>query len=87
MDLPMLAHAMVIAGARTAMQLDIHRGNCSYTTWTTNGLHGMLEPRQLLPTMPTSPHRYFTADRRDFFYITLAGVEPTNQRLAYSLGW
>ena len=68
MNLPTLARALTLAGATTAMELDMHSGNSGYAIWpTTQSQRG---PHRLLETMPGSAYRYMVPDRRDFFYAT-----------------
>ena len=70
MNLPALARALSIAGATRAMELDMHRGNSGYAIWSTS--QHQLGPHRLLESMPVSAYRYLVADRRDFFYATIA---------------
>ena len=64
-----LASALLNAGAVTAMELDIHNGLQSFSTWEP-GSHGTLAPARLLPTMTRPADRYLKPDQRDFFYLT-----------------
>lgn len=76
LNLATLANALAEAGAVRGMQLDMHTGMSLFTSWTTN-TNGNLGPTKLLSTMNSPETRYLTADRRDFFYLTLAGVPDT----------
>ena len=64
-----LATALLDAGAVTAMELDIHNGLQSFSTWEPGG-RGALVPTRLLPTMTAPADRYLKPDQRDFFYLT-----------------
>lgn len=64
-----LASALLDAGAVTGMELDIHNGMQSFSTWEP-GTHATLTPTRLLPTMTPPADRYLKPDQRDFFYVT-----------------
>lgn len=69
MNLTTLAAAMVDAGIVRGMQLDIHSGMASFSSWRpVSG--GESVPRKLLPGMTRSAYRYLVADQRDFIYLT-----------------
>jgi len=63
-----LAHALIDAGAVTAMELDIHRGMVTFNLFThdSQGVVG----HKLLPDMTRSADRYLTTDWRDFVMVT-----------------
>jgi hypothetical protein len=69
MNLTTLAQAMVDAGVVRGMQLDIHSGMASFSSWRPGG-GGSSTPRKLLPGMTRSAYRYLVADQRDFLYLT-----------------
>jgi hypothetical protein len=71
MNLTTLAGAMVDAGIVRGMQLDIHSGMASFSSWRPDaGGGGSSTPRKLLPGMSRSAYRYLVADQRDFLYLT-----------------
>lgn len=69
MNLTTLATAMVDAGIVRGMQLDIHTGMASFSSWQANS-GGQSLPSKLLPGMTRSAYRYLIADQRDFIYLT-----------------
>jgi hypothetical protein len=70
MNLTTLARAMVDAGVVRGMQLDIHSGMASFSSWQPDGSGGSGIPHKLLPGMSRSAYRYLVADQRDFLYLT-----------------
>jgi hypothetical protein len=70
LTLPMLARAMGDAGIVRGMQLDIHPGMASFSSWEPAGGRSKVRPTKLLPTMPRPASRYLVPDQRDFFYVT-----------------
>jgi hypothetical protein len=70
MNLTTLARAMVDAGIVRGMQLDIHTGMASFSSWQPGKGGGQSVPRKLLPGMRRSAYRYLVADQRDFIYLT-----------------
>jgi len=67
-----LAHAMVAAGVRRGMELDIHPGMVTFNTFhPAPGGPFRLAAAKLLPDMPQPATRYLTPDQRDFFAVTL----------------
>jgi hypothetical protein len=70
LELATLAAAMADAGVVRGMQLDIHTGMASFSSWRPAAGGATTEPTKLLPGMPRPAHRYLTADQRDFFYVT-----------------
>ncbi len=71
MDLVHLADAMVRAGAVRAMELDMHRGMVSFSSWQAGDGPDGVAPTKLLPDMPRQADRYLAPDQRDFFYLTV----------------
>jgi hypothetical protein len=70
MNLATLATAMVDAGIVRGMQLDIHPGMDSFSSWRpAAGATSM--PTKLLPAMTRPADRYLVPDQRDFFYLTV----------------
>jgi hypothetical protein len=76
LDLTALAAALVDAGATTGMQLDVHRAEQSFTTWTTEASGRTRAPHKLMTTMGGPIDRYLSPDAYDFFYFTLRPVPP-----------
>jgi hypothetical protein len=67
-----LAHAMVAAGVQRGMELDIHPGMVTFTSFRSApaapfGVVGT----KLLPDMPGPVSRYLNPDQRDFLAVTL----------------
>jgi hypothetical protein len=67
-----LARAMAAAGIQRGMELDIHSGTNSFSTFspapaTSLGAVGT----KLLPGMSRPADRYLVPDQRDFFAVTL----------------
>jgi hypothetical protein len=50
------------------MQLDIHTGMASFSSWLPAA--GSAAPTKLLPAMSRSANRYLVPDQRDFLYLT-----------------
>ncbi|PRY10748.1 hypothetical protein [Kineococcus rhizosphaerae] len=71
MDLVHLADALVRAGAVRAMELDMHRGMVSFSSWRAAPGSSSVTPTKLLPDMPREADRYVAPDQRDFFYLTV----------------
>ena len=69
MNLHIIADALVGAGAIRGMELDIHGGLQSFSSWRPSR-GGSVRPTKLLPSMTRSARRYLKPDQRDFFYIT-----------------
>jgi hypothetical protein len=69
LTLQTLGDAMVDAGIQRGMELDIHHGKASFSSWAPAG-HSMT-PTKLLPAMRGPADRYLSVDQRDFFYLTL----------------
>ena len=69
MNLTTLAAAMVDTGIVRGMQLDIHPGMVSFSSWLPRS-GGTSVPAKLLPAMPRPADRYLVPDQRDFFYLT-----------------
>jgi hypothetical protein len=69
MNLQTLATAMADCGVVRGMELDMHRGMVSFSSWQPAG--GRMRPTKLLPTMTRPADRYLAPDQRDFFYLTL----------------
>lgn len=74
MTLPVLADALVQAGAVRGMQLDVHHPFPFLAVWT-HARGGDLATK-LLPSMGWSPYRFLVPDQRDFFYLTTAAGAP-----------
>ncbi|MBU2668001.1 phosphodiester glycosidase family protein [Actinoplanes bogorensis] len=72
MNLTALATAMADAGVVRGMQLDIHTGMASFSSWKPVG--GTSTPTKLLPEMTRAADRYLVPDQRDFLYLTAAGA-------------
>jgi hypothetical protein len=70
LTLPTLAIALADAGVVRAMELDIHSALVSFASWT-RSLSGQVTPTKLLPGMERTAGLYLTADKSDFFYLTL----------------
>ena len=70
MNLTTVARAMADAGIVRGMQLDIHSGMASFSSWQPGTGGGQSVPRKLLPGMSRSAYRYLVADQRDFIYLT-----------------
>jgi hypothetical protein len=70
MNLATLAAALADAGAVRGMQLDIHTGMASFSSWRPDPGGASATPAKLLPGMTRSAHRYLVSDQRDFFYVT-----------------
>ncbi|MGH3631842.1 MAG: hypothetical protein ACRDRL_30935, partial [Sciscionella sp.] len=72
-----LAQAMVEAGIRRGMELDIHPGMVTFNTFhpAPGGPFG-LAAAKLLPDMPQPATRYLNPDQRDFFAVTVRGAAP-----------
>lgn len=71
LDLVHLADALVIAGAVRGMELDMHQGMVSFSSWMPVAGSGTPQPTKLLPDMTRQADRYLAADQRDFFYLTV----------------
>jgi hypothetical protein len=67
LTLGVLADALIAAGARVAMELDIHRGMVSFNLFTHDP---DLSGHKLLPNMTRSADRYLSTDWRDFIMVT-----------------
>jgi len=76
LNLTTLAAALVDAGATTGMELDVHRGQQSFTAWTTDPSGRTRGPHKLMTTMGGPIDRYVSPDARDFFYFTLRTGPP-----------
>jgi hypothetical protein len=70
MNLATLAAALADAGIVRGMQLDIHTGMASFSSWKRGTGGGPSVPTKLLPAMTRSADRYLMSDQRDFFYLT-----------------
>jgi len=70
LDLVHLADALVDAGAVQGMELDMHRGMVSFSSWAPGDPVTGPAPTKLLPDMTRPAARYLVADQRDFFYLT-----------------
>jgi hypothetical protein len=70
MNLTTLATAMADAGIVRGMQLDIHPGMDSFSSWRPAAGATSL-PTKLLPAMTRPADRYLVPDQRDFFYLTV----------------
>ena len=70
MNLATLAAAMADAGVVRGMQLDIHSGMASFSSWLPSTGATPATPTKLLPRMPRTAFRYLAPDQRDFFYVT-----------------
>lgn len=70
MDLTTLATAMADAGVVRGMQLDIHTGMASFSSWMPAPSGTTITPTKLLPSMTRSADRYLAPDQRDFLYFT-----------------
>jgi hypothetical protein len=68
LTLAALAKAMVSAGVRTGMQLDIHPPMVTFNSFTHTAHH--VVGHKLLTKMTRTSSRYLSADQRDFFYVT-----------------
>jgi len=68
LTLQTLAQALVDAGVQRGMELDIHTQHVSFTGWYGTG--STVQPRMLLPDLPSTTARYLIPDQRDFFYVT-----------------
>jgi hypothetical protein len=53
------------------MELDIHTGMTSFSSWAPSPTGGM-SPTKLLPTMTSPANRYLVPDQHDFFYLTVS---------------
>lgn len=69
LNLVTLAHAMVDLGAVRGMELDIHNGMQTFSTWSVQPHHSPVATK-LMPGLNPPADRYLTADQRDFFYLT-----------------
>ncbi|MEV0067473.1 hypothetical protein [Amycolatopsis sp. NPDC050768] len=70
-----LADAMVQAGIRQGMELDIHSPMVTFNSYRPDAPG--IGPDKLLPTMPGNLTRYLQADQRDFFATSLRSRPPT----------
>jgi len=70
LNLATLATAMVAAGIVRGMQLDIHPGMASFSSWRPLAGTSVSTPDKLLPAMTRPADRYLVPDQRDFFYVT-----------------
>jgi hypothetical protein len=70
LDLVHLADALVDAGAVQGMELDIHPGTVSFSSWLPADSVTGSAPTKLLPDMTRPADRYLAPDQRDFFYLT-----------------
>jgi hypothetical protein len=70
MNLTTLASAMADAGVVRGMQLDIHTGMASFSSWQPSSGE-TATPTKLLPAMTRSAYRYLVPDQRDFVYLTM----------------
>lgn len=70
LTLQSLADAMVGAGIRRGMELDIHSAMASFASWAPSA-SGSVTPTKLLPGMHRPADRYLAPDQRDFFYLRL----------------
>jgi len=70
LDLVHLADALVDAGAVQGMELDIHPGMVSFSSWLPADSVTGSAPTKLLPDTTRPADRYLAADQRDFFYLT-----------------
>lgn len=68
LTLTAMASALTAAGVVRGMELDIHGGMVSCNLFRPDVAGSA--PRTLVPSMPTAPDRYLSADQRDFFAIT-----------------
>jgi len=74
LDLVHLARALTAVGAVQGMELDMHRGMVSFSSWApVPGGGGAVAPTKLLPDMTRGADRYLASDQRDFFYLTVRG--------------
>jgi len=72
-----LARAMVGAGVQRGMELDIHPGMVTFTTFhPVAGAPFGLAGTKLLPDMSQPAIRYLQPDQRDFFAVTLRSGPP-----------
>ena len=72
LTLSSLARALQMAGAETAMQLDIHNGWCSFNVFQPKRRHGSQIIATTLNRYMTRPaERYLTPDDRDFLAVFL----------------
>lgn len=69
MSLDNIASSLLQAGAVKGMELDIHTGMQSFSTWDISS--SGITPTRLLPSLQPAVDRYLAADQRDFFYLTL----------------
>lgn len=74
MNLRSLALAFREAGARRAMELDIHSSMTFFAQWQPTRT-GHNAPTKLLPSMHRVATRYLKPDQRDFFYVTLSSAK------------
>jgi hypothetical protein len=68
LTLTAMANALSAAGVVRGMELDIHGGMVSCNLFRPDVAGSA--PRTLVPSMPTAPDRYLSADQRDFFAVT-----------------
>jgi hypothetical protein len=71
LNLDTLCTALTEVGAIRAMELDIHTGMTSFSSWAPSPTGGM-SPTKLLPTMTSPANRYLVPDQHDFFYLTVS---------------
>lgn len=72
-----LAHAMTAAGVQRGMELDIHPGMVTFTTFhPAAGAPFGLAAAKLLPDMSQPATRYLNPDQRDFFAVTVRTGAP-----------
>jgi hypothetical protein len=66
-----LADAMVAAGVRRGMELDIHTGNVAFTGFDPTATDLAGSGTRLLPSMGQRLTRFLVPDQRDFVAVTL----------------
>lgn len=69
LTVPTLAHALIMAGADRAMQLDINSFWTRFVTFAPTN-DGRLEAQKLTEGMAGDLHQFLAPDSRDFFYVT-----------------
>jgi len=71
LTLPVVAHALVDAGAIRGMQLDIHPNNVSFNIFQPSSQPAGVTGTKLLATMTRPATRYLQPDQRDFIAVTV----------------
>jgi hypothetical protein len=77
LNLTTLAAALVDAGAKTGMELDVRREAQAFTVWTSDPSGRTRVPHKLMTTIGGPIDRYVSPDARDFFFFS-STTSPSN---------